>query len=75
MTSQKRGGTSSCRTPLSVVSAISNAVDTCSEHKGKTLYLLKKASKPVPTVRKRIKRNTYNEDEEEQKMIQLPRQP
>ena len=69
MTSQKRGGTSSWRTPMSVVSAISDAVDTCSEHKGKTLFLLKKASKPVAAGRKRIKRNTYDEDQEEQKMI------
>ena len=35
--------------------------DLCIEQKGKTLFLLKQASKPVPQVRKRRKLNIYGE--------------
>ena len=34
----------------------------CIEHKGKTLFLLKQASKPVPQSRKRMKRSIYGEE-------------
>jgi hypothetical protein len=34
----------------------------CVEHKGKTLHLLKQASKPVPQERKRMKRTIYTDE-------------
>jgi len=35
----------------------------CAENKGKTLHLLKQASKPVPQMRKRFKHNVYFEED------------
>ena len=36
-----------------------NALPFVSQNKGKTLHLLKKQSKPVPQIRKRVKRDIY----------------
>ena len=41
------------------------------EQKGTTLHLLKQSSKPVPQIRKRVKRNVFNEGGEEVEMIDL----
>ena len=49
----------------SVVSETAIVIDFYSEHKGKTLFLLKQTSKPVPQVRKRIKRDIFGEDHQD----------
>ena len=36
---------------------------TCTEHQGKTLFLLKQQTKPVQQVRKRVKLSVYGEEE------------
>ena len=59
--SPKPGGINSTSFPSSVVSEILIFDDFCIEQKGKTLFLLKQASKPVAQVRKRRKLNIYGE--------------
>ena len=61
MISPKHGGIDSTSFPLSVVSKILIFCDFCIEQKGKTLFLLKQASKPEAQVRKRRKLNIYGE--------------
>ena len=57
------GGRSSTRPHTSVVSKTSTAITSCVEKKGRTLFLLKKSSKPVPQKRSRVKLSVYGEEE------------
>ena len=49
----------SCKCQLSVLFILMSCF-LSAEHKGKTLHLLKQASKPVPQGRKRFKHNIYD---------------